>query len=73
MHLYMYSQSILCIFLAFCTMYMHSQKFHLYMHSNFIFFACINIKKNKSKKNHAFINTFLIEKDSFRHTLYMHS
>jgi len=31
-HLYMQSQNLLCIFLEFRTLYMHSQKFHSYMH-----------------------------------------
>jgi len=56
----MHSQNLLCIFQEFCTSYMHSQKFHLYMNSQNKFMHAYILKenKNKSKKNHTFINTF---------------
>jgi len=45
-YLCMHSQNLLCIFLEFCTSYMHSQKFHLYMHSQKKkIYACIHIQK----------------------------
>ena len=52
----MHSQNLLYTLLEFRTSYMHSQKFHLYMHS---------------KRNHAFIKAFFLEKIFQTCTIYV--